>query len=75
MRTITEYRRHAEECRRLARQTAGPADRRALEELAETWERLAKLRERDLVPENAARAPAKPLMGYCGAKPQYPSGV
>jgi hypothetical protein len=48
MRTVAEYRRHAEECRRLARHTAAPEDRRALEELADTWEMLANLRDQDL---------------------------
>lgn len=49
MRTAVEYRRHADECRRLAQHTAVPEDRRALEELAETWEMLAKLNDRDAV--------------------------
>jgi hypothetical protein len=31
MRTGAEYRRQAEECRRLARQTAVPEDKRALD--------------------------------------------
>jgi hypothetical protein len=52
MRAAAEYRRHAEECRRLARHMAAPKDRRALEELAETWDMLAKMSDRDLVPED-----------------------
>ena len=39
-----EYRRHAEECRRLAQHMAVPEDKRSLEELADTWEMLARLR-------------------------------
>lgn len=39
-----EHRRHAEECRRLARHTAVPEDKRSLEELADAWEMLARLR-------------------------------
>jgi hypothetical protein len=56
MRTAAEYRRHAEECRRLARHTTVPADRQSLEKLAENWETLANLRDRDrdLVLENRA---------------------
>ena len=44
MRMAAEYKRHAEECRRLARHTAVPEDKRSLEELADTWEMLARLR-------------------------------
>jgi hypothetical protein len=51
MRAAAEYRKHAEECRRLAQQIVAPEDKRALEDLAETWEMLEKLHERDLVPE------------------------
>jgi hypothetical protein len=43
MRAAAEYRKHAEECRRLAQHTTAPEDKRALEELAEAWETLAKL--------------------------------
>ena len=52
MRAVAEYRKHAEECRRLAQQMVAPEDRRALEELADRWEMLEKLRDRDLVPED-----------------------
>ena len=50
--TANEYRKHAEDYRRLAEHMVAPEDRRALEELAENWERLAKLHDRDLVPQN-----------------------
>jgi len=52
MRAATEYRKHAEECRRLAQQMVAPEDKLALEELAETWEMLWKLHERELVAED-----------------------
>jgi hypothetical protein len=39
-----EYKRHAEECRRLARHMAVPEDKRSLEEVANAWEILARLR-------------------------------
>jgi plasmid stability protein len=52
MRAAAEYRKHAEECRRLAQQMVAPEDKRALEELADRWEMLEKLRDRNLVPEN-----------------------
>jgi hypothetical protein len=49
MRVAAEYRKHAEECRRLAQQVVAPEDKRALEDLAETWEMLERLSDRDLV--------------------------
>ena len=52
MRAAGEYRKRAEECRRLAQQIVAPEDKRALEELADSWEMLEKLRDRDLIPEN-----------------------
>jgi hypothetical protein len=54
MRAAAEYRKQAEECRRLAQQMAAPEDKRTLQELAETWEMLAKLHDRELIPENKA---------------------
>jgi hypothetical protein len=49
MSAAAEYRKHAEECRRLAQQMVAPEDKRALEELADRWEMLRKLSDRDLV--------------------------
>jgi hypothetical protein len=40
MRTPTEYRKYAEDCRKLARQH--PADKEALLKMAEAWEECAK---------------------------------
>jgi hypothetical protein len=51
MHMAAEYRQHAEECRRLAQQMVVPEDKRALTEVAETWETLAKLHDREFVRE------------------------
>jgi hypothetical protein len=49
VRTIEEYKN--KECRKLAKHLSKPDDRKALEMMALTWERLAKQRERDLEPK------------------------
>ena len=49
MRAIAEYLQHAIECRTLAKRVTQPQDRKILEELAEAWEKVAALRERDLI--------------------------
>ena len=41
-----EYRRHANECRALARKAASEEERKQLTEMAETWLSLAEQRER-----------------------------
>jgi len=46
MGTVAEYRTHAEKCRELAFMN-GPTDKKVLEWMAETWEKLADLRKRD----------------------------
>jgi hypothetical protein len=46
-RTI-EFRRHAEECRKLARAARSAQDREALERMASSWDELAMNRERSL---------------------------
>jgi len=46
MRTDAEYRTHAEKCRELACMN-GPSDKKILERMAQTWEKLADLRKRD----------------------------
>jgi hypothetical protein len=48
MRWVTEYRRFADEYRRLAAVLTKPADRRALELLAKGWDRSADEREAKL---------------------------
>jgi hypothetical protein len=48
MRRVTEYRRIAEECRRLAAALTKPADKRALELMAKGWDKSADAREAKL---------------------------
>jgi hypothetical protein len=48
MRWVEEYRRFAEECRRLAAALAKPADKRALELMAKGWDKRADQREAKL---------------------------
>jgi hypothetical protein len=48
MTTTTDYRRQAEQCLELARQTTAPHHRASLLQIAETWMTLAAERERDL---------------------------
>ena len=45
MKTVAEYRQHAEECRALARSLNGE-HREQLLRMAETWDRLAEQNER-----------------------------
>jgi hypothetical protein len=45
MKTATEYLKHAEECRMLARQMPEAEQREQLLEMARTWEDLAQTRE------------------------------
>jgi hypothetical protein len=51
MRTVQEYRQHADECRKFAQSVGEPRWRATLEQMAQTWETLAKMRERDLTTE------------------------
>ena len=55
MRTVAEYRKFAEECRRLARTLTKPDERDALAVMAATWEKLAKKREAELAKQNGKR--------------------
>ena len=50
-----EYRYNAQECREQAKRMQWPADRDALERIAQLWERMAKVRERH--PEAEAQTP------------------
>ncbi len=45
MNKIAEYRKHAEECRRLAASTGAQEHREQLLEMAGTWERMATERK------------------------------
>ena len=47
MKKISDYKRHAEECRQLATAAALPEHRTQLVRMAETWEMLAEQRERE----------------------------
>ena len=46
MKKASEYRRHAEECRTLARNAMSEQERNQLLTMAETWTKLAEERER-----------------------------
>jgi hypothetical protein len=61
MRTLAEYLKHAEECRRLAELTTAPADKKVLVELAQTWERLARIRQKDITPDDIEIPPESKL--------------
>ena len=54
MKTVEDYRQHAEECRQLASQARTPEERDLILNMAATWEKLARSRERTL------KAAAKP---------------
>jgi hypothetical protein len=45
LKKAADYRKHAEQCRRLARRMAEPAQKEQLLVMAETWEQLARDRE------------------------------
>ena len=60
MRATAEYLQHAIACRTLAERMTQPQDKKILEELAQAWERIAALRERDLVDAKTAIAPDQP---------------
>ena len=61
MKIASEYREHAEECRKLARGMAEGDARQQLLLMAETWDRLAEDREARLPvhPENAPKEPPR----------------
>jgi hypothetical protein len=49
MRAIAEYLQHAIACRELAERVTQRRDKKILEELAKAWEKIAALREQDLI--------------------------
>ena len=53
MRTVNDYEKHAEECRKLATTATSPGDKTILENKARSWEMLAQLRKNDLEPATA----------------------
>jgi hypothetical protein len=48
MKKVSEYRKHAEECIRLARWSVKPEHRDLLLQMAQTWNSLAEDRERHI---------------------------
>ena len=56
--TVAEYRIHADKCRELANLVTTPTEKRILEEMAQSWEKLAELRKRDRESEREARCGA-----------------
>jgi hypothetical protein len=49
MREVSEYERHAADCRKLAAQTKTPEQRKRLQDIADVWERLARERRVGIV--------------------------
>ena len=48
MRTVAEFRKHADECREMAAKLTREDDKKAMELMAKAWEKVANDRERDL---------------------------
>ena len=55
MKTIEDYRQHADECRQLASRARTPEERDMILNMAATWEVLAKSREKMLKARAYAR--------------------
>jgi outer membrane PBP1 activator LpoA protein len=49
MRRVNEYKHHAKACRQLAGQANLLTDKEIFQKIADAWEKMAKLRESDLV--------------------------
>jgi hypothetical protein len=49
MRDVTKYKQRAKECRDLAARMTRSDERKILEGIADQWEKLAALREHDLI--------------------------
>jgi hypothetical protein len=60
MKKASEYRRHAEECRLLARNANSEEHRELLINMAATWDSLADERERKVRPGEKDQAKPKP---------------
>jgi hypothetical protein len=54
MQTVAEYRTHADKCRELASLITTPIEKKILEEIAQSWEKLAELRKRNREQEGEA---------------------
>jgi hypothetical protein len=61
MHTLADYLKHAEECRRLAESMVALEDKRVFRELAQTWERLARIRQKDITPDDLEIPPESKL--------------
>ena len=48
MRKLSEYKQHADECRKMAANSSNPEHKRQLQIMAEAWEMLALEREKQL---------------------------
>jgi hypothetical protein len=57
MKTLEEYRQHADECRRLADRARTREDREALLMIATSWDKLAGDRDRKITKERTAAKP------------------
>jgi hypothetical protein len=66
----TEFRRHADECRRMARATVNLADRATWNQMAERWTRCAALAESERNAVAGAR-PSRRRMGRVAGRPQH----
>ena len=53
MRTVDDYKKHAEECRKLATTVTSPRDKTILENMARSWKMLTQLGKHDLEPATA----------------------
>jgi hypothetical protein len=51
MRKVSEYQEHAEECRKMARQTTNKQHKKQLEDMAQAWDMLVKGREKQVSKE------------------------
>jgi hypothetical protein len=61
MKTVQEYRQHAEECRKLAKLAAEGVVREQLLKMAEMWERSAEEREAALRLDHREASPTRSL--------------
>jgi len=57
MKTVEEYRRLADECRRLAERARSPDERKAILSIATSWDKLAGDRQRKITKERPAAKP------------------
>lgn len=56
MRKVSEYREHAEECRKMAANTRNQEHKKQLQIMAEAWEMLAKEREKKIRKQSGTAA-------------------